>query len=180
MFRSRARQLKYESVTSLHTTIQPGVRTRPSTPRRPTSPMSRRMKLFRTIFILIFLLLGTRLFALQIQDHAQYAKISVNQVQENLTTSALRAGIYDRYGQILAVSRPTSLVIADDLQITNPLKEAKAMSPIVKMPVSQLTPLLSKKSGYVIINNALDLTDGHKLSSLGFPGVVVEDSSVRS
>ena len=138
------------------------------------------MKLFRAVFILIFLLLGTRLFTLQIKDHAHYAKLSVNQVRENLTTSALRAGIYDRYGQILAVSRPTSLVIADDFQITNPLKEARAMSPIVKMPVSQLTPLLSKKSGYVIINNALDLTDGHKLSSLGFPGVVVEDSSVRS
>ena len=138
------------------------------------------MKLFRAIFILIFLLLGTRLFALQIQDHAQYAKISVNQVQENLTTSALRAGIYDRYGQILAVSRPTSLVIADDLQITNPIREAKAMSPIVKIPITQLTALLSKNSGYVILNNSLDLSDGHKLNALGFNGIVVENSSVRS
>ena len=167
-------------MSSLQTTIQPRARPRTGPSQRVNSSMSRRMKLFRAVFILIFLLLGTRLFTLQIKDHAHYAKLSVNQVRENLTTSALRAGIYDRYGQILAVSRPTSLVIADDFQITNPLKEAKAMSPIVKMPVSQLTPLLSKKSGYVIINNALDLTDGHKLSSLGFPGVVVEDSSVRS
>ena len=141
--------------------------------------MSRRMKLFRTIFILIFLLLGTRLFALQIQDHTHYAKISVNQVQENLTTNALRAGIYDRYGQILAVSRPTSLVIADDLQISNPIREAEAMSPIVKIPVAQLTALLSKNSGYVILNNSLDLTDGHKLNALAFRGIVVENSSVR-
>ncbi len=138
------------------------------------------MKLFRAIFILIFLLLGTRLFTLQIQDHTHYAKISVNQVQENLTTSALRAGIYDRYGQILAVSRPTSLVIADDLQITNPSREAQAMSPIVKIPVTQLTALLSKNSGYVILNNSLDLSDGHKLNSLAFRGIVVENSSVRS
>ncbi|MGA2294360.1 MAG: penicillin-binding protein 2 [Acidimicrobiales bacterium] len=144
------------------------------------SPIGRRMKLFRALFILVFLLLGARLFMLQVKDHARYAAMSVDQVRENLTTTALRAGIYDRYGQILAVSRPTSLVIADDLQIKNPAREAKAMSPVVKLPVAQLTALLSQNRGYVIVNNALDLSDGHKLDALGFPGIVVENSSVRS
>jgi cell division protein FtsI (penicillin-binding protein 3) len=138
------------------------------------------MKLFRALFILVFLFLGARLFVIQISDHAYYARQSVNQVRDELTTSALRAGIYDRYGQILAVSRPTSLVIADDLQITHPLREAEAMSPIVKVPVAKLEALLSRRSGYVIVNNSLDLSDGHKLNGLGFPGIVVEGSSVRS
>ncbi|MGC1420203.1 MAG: penicillin-binding protein 2 [Acidimicrobiales bacterium] len=167
-------------MTSLHTTIQPRVRSRGSAPSRPASPIGRRMKLFRAFFILVFLLLGARLFMLQVKDHARYAAMSVDQVRENLTTTALRAGIYDRYGQILAVSRPTSLVIADDLQIKYPAREAKAMSPVVEVPVAQLTALLSQKRGYVIVNNALDLSDGHKLDALGFPGIVVENSSVRS
>jgi cell division protein FtsI (penicillin-binding protein 3) len=138
------------------------------------------MKLFRALFILVFLLLGARLFMLQIKDHTHYAKMSVDQVRDDLTTTALRAGVYDRYGQILAVSRPTSLVIADDLQIKDPAREAKAMSPIVQLPVGQLTSMLSEKRGYVIVNGSLDLSDGHKLNSLGFPGIVVENSSVRS
>lgn len=117
---------------------------------------------------------------LQIKDHTHYAKMSVDQVRDDLTTTALRAGVYDRYGQILAVSRPTSLVIADDLQIKDPAREAKAMSPIVQLPVGQLTSMLSEKRGYVIVNGSLDLSDGHKLNSLGFPGIVVENSSVRS
>lgn len=142
--------------------------------------MGRRMKLFRALFILVFLLLGARLFMLQIKDHTHYAKMSVDQVRDDLTTTALRAGIYDRYGQILAVSRPTSLVIADDLQIKDPAREARAMSPIVKLPVGQLTSLLSESRGYVIVDGSLDLSDGHKLNSLGFPGIVVENSSVRS
>ena len=142
--------------------------------------MGRRMKLFRALFILVFLLLGARLFMLQIKDHTHYAKMSVDQVRDDLTTTALRAGVYDRYGQILAVSRPTSLVIADDLQIKDPAREAKAMSPIVQLPVGQLTSMLSEKRGYVIVNGSLDLSDGHKLNSLGFPGIVVENSSVRS
>jgi len=40
--------------------------------------------------------------------------------------------------------------------------------------------MLSEKRGYVIVNGSLDLSDGHKLNSLGFPGIVVENSSVRS
>jgi cell division protein FtsI/penicillin-binding protein 2 len=48
------------------------------------------------------------------------------------------------------------------------------------VPVAQLTALLSRHSGYVVINNALDLTDGRRVSSLAFPGIVVQDSSVRT
>jgi len=146
-----------------------------------TASSPRRLKLLRGVLVLIFGALGVRLFTLQVADHAHYAKLSVAQVRQDLTTSALRAGIYDRYGQILAVSRPTSLVIADDLQIADPVTEARAMSPLVKVPVPTLTKLLSqKKNGYVILNHALDLNDGRKLSSMVFPGIVVEDSSVRN
>jgi cell division protein FtsI (penicillin-binding protein 3) len=113
-------------------------------------------------------------------DHAHYTALSVAQVRENLTTTALRGGIYDRHGETLAVSRPTSLVIADDFQIKDPITEAKAMSPLVQVPVVKLTSLLSKNGGYVILNDALDLTDGRKVSSLMFPGIVVQNSSVRT
>jgi len=167
-------------VSSYQTTAHLRSRTAPPSPRRVASALSRRTKLIRAVFILVFLLLGLRLFTIQISNHAHYARLSVNQVRKNLTTSALRAGIYDRYGQILAVSRPTSLVIADDLQIAHPVREAEAMSPLVKVPVARLTAMLSKKSGYVIVNNSLNLLDGHKLGALGFPGIVVEGSSVRS
>ena len=136
--------------------------------------------MLRAVFVLVFVALGARLFMLQVADHAHYAKLAIAQVRENLTTNALRAGVYDRYGQILAVSRPTSLVIADDLQITDPATEARAMTSLVKIPVSRLTSLLSEKNGYVILNNTLDLNDGRKLSSMDFPGIVVENSSVRT
>ena len=137
--------------------------------------------MLRAVLAFAFVALGVRLFFLQVIDHAHYAKLSVAQVRVNLTTNALRGGIYDRHGQILAVSRPTSLVIADDLQITHPLREAQAMSPVVDVPVAKLTRLLSEKTnGYVIVNRDLNLTAGHQLSSMGFPGIVVQSSSVRT
>ena len=128
----------------------------------------------------LFLALGVRLYTIQVSDHPYYARLSVAQVRENVTTTALRAGIYDRYGNILAVSRPTSLVIADDFQIAHPVREAEAMSPIVKVPVARLTALLSKRSGYVIVNGALALESGRRLSAMAFPGIVVQSSSVRT
>ncbi len=134
----------------------------------------------RGVLVIAFALLGVRLVMLQVVDHNHYAKLSIAQVRVNLTTTALRAGIYDRHGQILAVSRPTSLVIADDFQIADPAREARAMSGLVQVPVSKLTALLSEKNGYVILNNHLDLTRGHQLSSMMFPGIVVQDSSVRT
>jgi len=149
--------------------------------QRPARPRGRRrLLLLRAALALAFGALGVRLFFLQVVDHTHYAKLSVAQVRVNLTTTALRGGIYDRHGETLAVSRPTSLVIADDFQITNAASQASAMSPLVHVPVPKLTALLSKKSGYVIVNNQLDLNDGRRVSSLMFPGIVVENSSVRT
>jgi cell division protein FtsI (penicillin-binding protein 3) len=160
--------------TSTHARTQPSRTTR----RRPPGP--RRLLLLRALLAAAFCALGVRLFFLQVVDHAHYATLSVEQVKETLTTTALRGGIYDRDGQTLAISRPTSLVVADDFQIKHPATEAAAMSPLVRVPLAQLTALLSRHSGYVVINNALDLTDGRRVSSLAFPGIVVQDSSVRT
>lgn len=155
---------------------------RPRPARGPGARLNggRRLLLLRFVLAAALIALGVRLFFIQVADHTHYAKLSLAQVQVNLTTSALRGGIYDRNGQTLAISRPTSRVIADDLQIKHPVKEAKAMSPLVGVSVTKLTQMLSEKNGYVIINNTLALAAGRKVSSLMFPGVVVENSSVRT
>jgi cell division protein FtsI (penicillin-binding protein 3) len=152
-------------------------------PARARVSGPRRLVLLRTILALGFVALGVRLFFIQVVDHAHYAKLSVNQVRVNLTTTALRAGIYDRNGQILAVSRPTSLVIADDFQIKDPQREAEAISALMQMPVSRLVPLLSKSgagAGDVILTNKLNLNAGRRLAALAIPGILVQSSSVRT
>jgi cell division protein FtsI (penicillin-binding protein 3) len=160
--------------TSTHTRT----RVQRNTARVASGP--RRLLLFRAIVAFAFLALGARLVFIQVVDHNHYAKLSVEQVKEKLTTTALRGGIYDRYGQTLAVSRPTSLVIADDFQIKHPSTEAAAMSPLVGVPVAKLTSMLSRQSGYVIINDDLNLNDGRRMTSMAFPGIVVQNSSVRT
>ncbi len=146
----------------------------------PTPPGGRRLVTLRTVLAGAFVALGVRLVFLQVVDHAHYARLSLAQVRVDVTTPALRGGIFDRNGQTLAISKPTSLVIADDFQIAHPAKEAAALSPLVHVPVAKLTAKLSEKNGYVVLSNTLDLTDGHRVAGLAFPGIVVEDSSVRA
>ena len=152
-----------------------------ATAKRGPLSMGRRVRLLRGVALAAFVAVAGDLFVLQVRQHSHWEALSVAQVREDLTTTALRAGIYDRYGQILAVSRPTSLVIADDIQIDHPVTEAQAMAPIVKVPVAKLIKLLSQHhNGYVIVNNALDLASGRQLASMAFPGIVVQNSSVRT
>jgi cell division protein FtsI/penicillin-binding protein 2 len=49
--------------------------------------------LLRAGLALAFCALGVRLVFLQVLDHAHYTALSVAQVRENLTTTALRGGI---------------------------------------------------------------------------------------
>ena len=167
-----------QHLTTTHTRTRPSTDPR-RTPQRRRVHGARRLLLLRAGLAAAFLALGVRLVFIQVVDHHHYAKLSLAQVRVDLTTTALRAGIYDRDGQILAVSRPTSLVIADDFQIAHPLREAEAMSSIVQVPVATLDKKLSERSGYVIVNDRLDLQDGHQLSTMDFPGIVVQSSSVR-
>ena len=159
--------------------------TRRHVQHRPSGPSfsPRRLQLVRGFFIVVFAALSLRLVALQVFNHPYYAQLSVGQVRHDLTTNALRAGIYDRHGQILAISEPTSSVVADDMQISQPALEAQALSSFVKVPVAKLTALLSKRgagSGYVILNGQLDLSDGKSIANGNFPGIVVQGASSRS
>ena len=140
----------------------------------------RRIAGIQVVFLLIFIALIVRLVTLDVLNHSFWSKSSVAQVRSTLTTKALRAGIYDRNGLTIAVSRPTALVLADNFQIKDPLKEARALSPLVHIPVEKLRAMLSTHNGYVPVTHSLNLDQGRHIASLNFPGIVVQNSSMRS
>ncbi|MEI8126487.1 MAG: penicillin-binding protein 2 [Actinomycetota bacterium] len=131
-------------------------------------------------FLAIVAVLMCRLAALQIKDHARYVRDSANEVHQSVAIPALRGGIYDRHGQILAISTPTKQVIADDFQIVKPELESRQLAPYLHRPAAEIYPLLTRHSGYVLLTNSLDLASGRKLERLNAPGIRVFDSSVRT
>ena len=117
---------------------------------------------------------------LQIVERGKWKSISNGQVRHTITVPALRGGMYDRYGAVLAVSRPTYRVIANNFQIVHPRATAEQISKWVNIPVPRLTKMLKRKSGYVVLTNSMSVNDGRDLQRLSLPGLVIEQSTDRS
>ena len=125
------------------------------------------------------LAVAARLVDIQVVHSRAYASAASQELTRTVTIPALRGGIYDRDGAILAESIPTKMVLADDFQITHPLVEASQLSPLLGVPVAQLASELHRHSGYVPLTRQLSTAAGNKVSAGNFPGITVVDSSRR-
>ena len=132
------------------------------------------------LYFLAFLIIAGRLFFLQVVNHHYYAAKSKEQYLVTRPIAAMRASVYDRFGTPLAVSTPTDLVIADDHQITNPAKEARAMSGLVGVPVKALTKMLGDNQGYQVVTSSLTLAQGAVVARSNFHGIIVRTGSQRT
>ncbi len=89
--------------------------------KEPKSP--NRMMLRRTLFLLIvcgivaFIVLGVRLYIIQIVHHDEYEAAAVEQQLRETTVSAQRGTIYDRNMNILAMSASTSNIYISPAEI---------------------------------------------------------------
>jgi cell division protein FtsI (penicillin-binding protein 3) len=141
---------------------------------------NRRLLWTFALIALLFAALIARLAIIQVGSGNYYSKLSTQQVRTDIKVPSLRGGIFDRNGNILAISSPTSEVIADDFQISHPVAEAAALAPFVHVRASLLARELRRNSGYVILNANLGIAAGHRLSAQAFPGIVVLDSAQRT
>lgn len=138
------------------------------------------MRFAQVLMVLAIGALVGRLAFIQIAQGSYYSKMSVAQVRHDLAVQPLRGGLFDRHGNILAISSPTSLVVADDFQITHPITEAAVLSPFVGIKPVLLARMLHQKSGYVVLDSNMPIAEGTQLSNLYLQGIVVLSSSLRS
>jgi hypothetical protein len=80
---------------------------------------------------LAFVALGVRLFFIQVVDHAHYAAVGRPGPRESHHDGAARGNLRPLRPDPRGLASDV-LVIADDLQIKHPAREAEAMSPLVK------------------------------------------------
>ncbi len=87
-------------------------------PRTPSQSMLR-----RTLFLLVvcgivaFIVLGARLYKLQIMDHDYYENLAIEQQVRETTVSAARGTIYDRTGKTLAMSASVDTIYISPAEI---------------------------------------------------------------
>ncbi|MGH9082491.1 MAG: peptidoglycan D,D-transpeptidase FtsI family protein [Acidimicrobiales bacterium] len=171
---------------------QPGSPVRRRQPVRPVQPVRSgrargrrgavprvlpgRVRAIRVLLVVLSVVVVARLVQVQFLHSGRYQEEASQELMQPVALPALRGGIYDRDGRVLAMSLPTQMVLADDFQIRHPATEAAALAPLVGMGAAQLVPLLDRRSGYVPIARHLSSTRAAKVAALAFPGItLVED-----
>jgi cell division protein FtsI (penicillin-binding protein 3) len=138
-----------------------------------------RSSMLLVIFLLIFLALIGRLIQVQAINYQKYAAYGEAELTHKIELPGMRGTIYDRNGNILAISIPAPTIVADPYQITDPTKEAEVLSPVVGIGVSQLISLLSMKAGFVYIAREISQSLAQKIMSLHLLGISEIQESKR-
>jgi cell division protein FtsI (penicillin-binding protein 3) len=131
------------------------------------------------VLALALLLVVARLVDVQVLGSSTYTAAARGESSTTVSLPSLRGGIFARDGSPLALSVPTVDVVADDFQITHPLKTAQALAPMLHIPAATLVPELHRHSGYVVLARQLSQAEGEKIKADAIPGVTLMADSKR-
>ena len=106
----------------------------------PALLLGRRTRAMRLVLVIVFITLMARLVAVQEFSHQHYASLSASELTQTVAVPAVRGGIYDRNGEVLAESVTSQTVVADPLLITHPAATAEALSPVSGCPPTSSGP----------------------------------------
>ncbi len=159
-----------------------GARRRPAAAFRHGSRRvpGRRVAVMRIVIAVVFVALAGRLVLVQLGGSGKYAALGAAEVTSTQPLPALRGGIYDRNGAVLAMSVPTSDVIADPFLIHDPPGEAARLAPLLGVPEPQLQMELSAHSGYAVLVRNLGMASAHKVMALHLAGITLQPDSQRT
>ena len=153
-----------------------------------------RTMLRRTLFLLIvcgivaFIVLGARLYKLQIVDHDRYEKEAIEQQVRETSISANRGTIYDRNGKILAMSASVENVFISPAEIVmyeeDPVLIAQGLSEILGIDYAKiLDKTANVKSYYQTIAQRVEQDKADQIrafiSEHGLNGIKLEPATKR-
>jgi cell division protein FtsI (penicillin-binding protein 3) len=145
----------------------------------PSVLLGRRSRAMRLVLALVFITLAARLISVQELGHQRYASLSASQLTQTVSIPAVRGGIYDRNGEVLAESVTRQTVVADPLLIAHPATTALALSPVLGIPPDQLRAELTEPSGFVYLAHRVPDPVAAKVNQLGLAGINLVPESQR-
>ncbi len=147
--------------------------------RRPSAP--HRLGALALVIGLLSVAMVARLVAVQVVDGTRYAAISRSEVLQRVALPAARGTIYDREGNVLAVSVPRADVVADDYLVGAPNAEARALAPLLGLPAARLAVELHERNGYVVLARQVAPSLQASVGALDEPGIsfVADDARLQ-
>ncbi len=145
----------------------------------PSILLGRRTRAMRLVLVVVFMALVVQLVRVQEFSHQHYASLSTSELTQTVSVPAVRGGIFDRNGEVLAESVTKQTVVADPMLITHPAETAAALSPVLGIPADQLRAELTARSGFVYLAHRVADAVATRVSSLGLAGINLVPESQR-
>lgn len=141
--------------------------------------MSRRTRAMRLLLVLVFVLMGLRLVQVQEFGYRHYAALSKAHLTTSLSVPALRGGIYDRNGEVLAETVTRQTVVADPQIIKSPAAVAAVLAPLLGMAPDTLRAKLTEPAGFVYLAHRVPDAVAARISKLALNGINLVPESQR-
>jgi cell division protein FtsI (penicillin-binding protein 3) len=111
-----------------------------------------RLRLLLLVILVTFAALGARAAWIQTVRASSLSAMAQTQAKKPIVLPAGRGTIYDRLGNPLAIGEQAIDVVADPMQISEPVREAQIAAKILQIPVRPLVKQLSDRSrGFVYV-----------------------------
>ena len=137
----------------------------------PSVLLGRRSRAMRLALVVIFLAMIVQLINVQEFSHRHYASLSASELSQSVSVAAVRGGVYDRNGEVLAESVTKQTVVADPLLITHPTATADALAPVLGLPNEKLRAQLTEHSGFVYLAHRVADGVAAQVTALNLTGI---------
>ena len=145
----------------------------------PAVLLSRRTRAMRLVLVGVFGVMAFRLVQVQEFGHQHYAALSQAQLTQSVSVPAVRGGIYDRNGEVLAETVTRQTVVADPQIIKNPAAVAAALSPLLDLPADSLRAKLTQPAGFVYLAHRVPDRVAASITKMAINGINLEPEAQR-
>ena len=151
------------------------------TGRRPTGrPGRERHRLALILMLLALVVVSGRLIYLQVYAAPAYAEKAQSQRTRDMEIAPKRGTIYDRDGDVLAVSREARTIYASPRFVTDATGTAEALAGVLGGEPSEYAERLQKDSGFVYIARKVDPEHAAAIESMKLSGIGMLKDSRRT
>jgi cell division protein FtsI (penicillin-binding protein 3) len=137
------------------------------------SRTNRRLALFMGFAVVFLVVLMGRTFWVQVVAAPALQEKAEGQSVRSVTMDAPRGNIYDRNGEVLAMSREMSSVYANPSQVEDAAAAAAKLAPILDLPEEELLPKLSGDGVFRYLVRKIDPAVANRVEVLEIAGVGV-------
>ncbi|MFH1258720.1 MAG: penicillin-binding protein 2 [Elusimicrobiota bacterium] len=139
----------------------------------------RKLRLLRTIFVLVFIIIVFRLYQVQVWQHSAMATMAQKQFNSVVYQQPRRGIIYDCNGQVLALTVEVNSCAVRPKQVKDPVKVSQQLAALLDLSYQQVYAGVTSSRSFVWLKRKPEPGISRKIENIDIPGIVVVKENRR-